>query len=117
MLDGVCVVWAGILQEPFEVFRGQPRLTFVTTCGGRAVPHTRAARLPVVSIVVASHSRVPLKVLLAPLFVTPDTLLAAMGGDVGWCYLAAAQDCLPTPLDWTRHDRLIANGMLGGDVV
>jgi hypothetical protein len=114
--NGVCVVWAGFLQEPLEAVRGRPRLTLVATRDGRGVPHTRAARLPIVAIVVASLGRDPLKALLAPLFVALDALLAVVGGDIRRCSLADAQDCLLASLGWMRHDRLVASGMLGGDV-
>jgi hypothetical protein len=42
MPDGVCVVWAGFLEEPLEVVLGRPRLMLVTACGGQDVPHVGA---------------------------------------------------------------------------
>jgi hypothetical protein len=56
------------------------------------------------------------KVLLAALFATLDALLGAVGGDIRWHSLTAARDHLTSSLCWTRHDRLIPSGMLGGDV-
>jgi hypothetical protein len=96
------------------VVRGQPRLTFVATCGGRGAPHTGATRLPAIAVVVAGRGCGPLKALLVPLFAT---LPAVVGGDVGRCSLAAARGHLPASLSWTRHDHLVVNGVLGSDVV
>jgi hypothetical protein len=98
------------------MIRGKPRLTFVTTCGGQAAPHARAARLPVIAIIMVSRGCGPLKVLLAPLFVALDALLAVVGGDIRRRSLIAARYHLPSSLGWKRHDRLIASGVLGGDV-
>jgi hypothetical protein len=65
--DGVCVVWAGFLEEPLEVVRRRPHLTLVVVHGGRDAPHTGATRLPVVAIVVVGRGHGPLMELLAPL--------------------------------------------------
>jgi hypothetical protein len=63
-----------------------------------------------------ADGRGPLKALLAPLFVTINTLFAAVGGEVGRHSLDAARDHLPASLGWTRHDSLIASGVPGGNV-
>jgi hypothetical protein len=34
VLDGVCVVWTGLLEEPLEVVRRRPHLMLSTVCGG-----------------------------------------------------------------------------------
>jgi hypothetical protein len=115
--DGVCVVWTGFLPEPLEVVCGRPRLTIVVTCGDQGAPHVRATHIPILSIVVTSHCHGPLKALLAPLFATLDALPAAVGGDIGRRSLATAQGHLPASLGSTRHDCIIASGMLGGDAL
>jgi hypothetical protein len=33
--DGVCMVWAGLLEEPLEVVCERPRLTLVAPCESR----------------------------------------------------------------------------------
>jgi hypothetical protein len=92
--NGVWMVWAGFLQEPLEVVRGWPRLMFVAVCGSQATPHVRAARLPVIVVIVADHSRGPLKVLLVLLFAALDTLHAVVGGDIRRRSISTAQDHL-----------------------
>jgi hypothetical protein len=67
--------------------------------------------------VVVSHGHGPLKALLAPLFVTFDALLGAMGGDVRWHLPITAWGRLPATLGRVKHDRLVAGGALGGDTV
>jgi hypothetical protein len=42
-LMGVCVVWAGFLQEHMEVVHGWPHLMLVVAHGGCGAPHARAA--------------------------------------------------------------------------
>jgi hypothetical protein len=76
------------------------------------VPHAGAT--PIIFVIMVDRSRDPLKTLLAPFFATLGALPAAMGGDVGWCSLSVARGRLPTPLGWTRHDHLVANGVLDG---
>jgi hypothetical protein len=95
---------------------GRPRMTFVIACGGRAVPHARATRLPIVAVIMASRGCGPLKALLEPLFAALDALLATVGGDIGQRNLTTTRNCLPASLGWMRHDRLVASGVLGGDV-
>jgi hypothetical protein len=65
MPDGVYVVWAGLLEKPFEVVHRRPRLMLVIVRGGRSAPHARATRLAIVAL---GHGRGLLKALLAPLF-------------------------------------------------
>jgi hypothetical protein len=86
------------------VVHGWPHLMLVVACDGRGEPHARTAH----------H---PLKALLVPLFATLDALPAAMGGHVGCLSLTAARGHLPASLGWTRHDCLVASGVLGSDVV
>jgi hypothetical protein len=56
---------------------------------------------------------VPLRVLLAPLFAT---LLSAVDGDIGRHLLATAWGHLLASLGWTKHDCLLASGVLSSDV-
>jgi hypothetical protein len=49
------------------------------------------------------------------LFAAFDTLLGAVGSDVGQCVLVAAQGHLPASLGKAMHDCHVARGMLGGD--
>jgi hypothetical protein len=114
VLDGVCVVWAGLLEKPFEVVCRQPRLMLVIACGSRGGPHTGGACLTVIAIGCGPD---PLKALLAPLFATINALLGAVGGDVGRRLALTAQGRLPTSLCRLKHDSLVAGGALGGDVV
>jgi hypothetical protein len=92
--DGVCVVWAGFLDEPSEVVRSRPHLMLVTACGSQSVSHVVATRLLTISI--AMVGRGPLETLLAPIFATLDALLGVAGGNIGRLLLAAAQGHLPT---------------------
>jgi hypothetical protein len=99
------------------VVRGWPHLTLVVARDNWGAPHTGVSCLPVIAIVMAGRCHGPLKALLVPTFAVLDALLAAVGGDVRRCSLIAAQDRLPASLGWTRHDRLVVSGVLGGDVV
>jgi hypothetical protein len=96
------------------VVHGQPRLMLVAACGSQDVPHARATCLHVVMV---SHGRGCLKVLLVPLFAAIDALPAAVDSDIAWCSLTAALGHLPASLGQTDHDCLLAGGMLGGDAV
>jgi hypothetical protein len=58
----------------------------------------------------------PLRTLLAPLLPTLGALLGAVDDDVARCLLATAWGCLPTSLCRMKFSRLIAGGILGGDV-
>jgi hypothetical protein len=113
----VCVVWAGFLDEPLEVVRGQPCLTLVAVCDSRGAPHARVACLSIVGVIVVSHGHGSLEALLMPLFATHDALPTAVDGDVRRCSLGAAWGCLPASLGLAEHDTLIAGGVLGCDVV
>jgi hypothetical protein len=113
--DGVCVVWAGLLEKPLEVVHRRPCRTLVSVHGGRDVPHAEAAHLPVVAVIVASHRHSPLKALFAPLVATFDALLSAMSGDVERCLLVATRCHLPASQCRAKHGCLVAGGALGGD--
>jgi hypothetical protein len=110
--DEVCVVWADLLEKPFEVVHRWHCLTPAVACSGQGVPHVRAARLTIVAV---GRGHDPLKALLAPLFATFDTLLGAMGGDVERHLPITARGHLLASLGKAEHDRLIAGEALGGD--
>jgi hypothetical protein len=90
--DGVCVVWAGLLEKPFEVVCSWARLT----------------------IFAIGHGHGPFKVSLVRHFAALDALLGAVGGDVEWRLPAAARGHLPASLGRVKHDCLVADGALGG---
>jgi hypothetical protein len=104
------------LEEPLEVVHGQPCLTLVIVCDSRGAPHTRAARLSIVAVIMVGHGHGSLEALLMPLFAALDALPAAVDGNVGWCSLTTAWGHLPSSLGLAEHDPLIAGGVLGGDV-
>jgi hypothetical protein len=79
------------------------------------VPRVGAARLLVITVVVAGHGRSPLKVLFASLVAAFDALLGAMSGNIGWCLLVIARCHLPASLCKAKHGCLKAGGALGGD--
>jgi hypothetical protein len=64
---------------------------------------------------MVSCGRGPLKVLLAPLFASLDTLPASVDGNVRQCSLPTTQGHLPTSMGWAKYHCLIVGGMLGGD--
>jgi hypothetical protein len=55
------------------------------------VPNTGVSRALIAGLIVASHSRSPLKALLVPLVVAFDALLGTVSGDIGLCLLVAAR--------------------------
>jgi hypothetical protein len=83
VLNGVCVGWAGALEEPLEVVHGWPCLMPVAPCGGRDATHTGATHLLDIAVIIVGHGCAPLKVLLVPLLATLDVLLATMDHDIG----------------------------------
>jgi hypothetical protein len=107
------VVWAGLLEKPFEVEHRRPRPTLVVACSGRGAPHAGAAHL---TVVVIGRGRGPLKVLLASLFASIGALLGAVGSDVGRCLPIIARGCLPASLGGAKHDHVVVGGALGGEV-
>jgi hypothetical protein len=78
--DGVCVVWVGLLEKPFELVCRRSHLTLVIVCGGLGALHVGATCLIVVAV---SHGRGPMKAMLVTLFAAFDAHLGAFGGDVG----------------------------------
>jgi hypothetical protein len=60
MLNGVCVVWAGLLLESLEVVCQCARLA-LATAHARNAPHAKASCFLVAVIVVVSHGPNPLR--------------------------------------------------------
>jgi hypothetical protein len=77
--DGVCVVWAGLLEKPLEMVCRWPRWTLVAVRGGPDAPRTRAARLQVIAVIVSGHGCSPLKAVFAPLVATFNDLRVTGG--------------------------------------
>jgi hypothetical protein len=109
------MTWVGFFKESHEVVHGRPRLMLVTACGGWDVPHARAARLHVVTIIVVDHGHDPLKALLAHFFAALDALPAIVDGDIRRCSIAAARGHFLASMSRVKHDCLIDGGVLGGD--
>jgi hypothetical protein len=99
VLDGVCVVWAGLLEKPLEVLHRRPRRAVVTACGSQDAPHTRATHLAT----------------FVPLVATFDALMGAVSGDVRRCLRVTTRCHLPASLCRAKHGLIIAVGVLGGD--
>jgi hypothetical protein len=76
--DGVCVIWAGRLEESFDVVCRRPRLTLVTAHGTCDAPHARAACFPIIVIVLVGRGHDPLGALHAPLLATLSALLGTV---------------------------------------
>jgi hypothetical protein len=84
--------------------------------GRQAVSHAGAAHFPIVAIITTGRGRSPMKALLAPLVAAFDALLGTVGGDIGRCLLVATRGHLHASLCRAKHDRLVADVALGGDV-
>jgi hypothetical protein len=75
VLDGVCVVRAGLLEESLEVVCWRPHLALATMRGGRDARHVGVICFLVVIVIIVSHGRNPLRVPLTPLLATLGTLV------------------------------------------
>jgi hypothetical protein len=113
--DGVCMIWAGFLDERLEVVRRRPHLTLVAMRYSRHASRAGAARLPVVAVIMVGRGCGLLRALLAPLFAVLDALLSMVDDDVGWCLLVATRGHLPASLGWVKHDHFVVGGVRGGD--
>jgi hypothetical protein len=83
VLDGVCVVWAGLLNKPLEVVHRWPRQEFVAVRDSRDLSHAGATSLSAAVVAMAGHGRGPLRALLAPLVAAFDAVLSTVSGDIG----------------------------------
>jgi hypothetical protein len=116
VLDGVRMVRTDLLEEPLGVVYRRSCLELVAVCGSCSVPHVEPACFLTIVALVASRGHSPLRTLLAPLLATFDALLGVMGGNVGQDLLAATWGHLPAVWGQTKFNRLIAGGVVGGDV-
>jgi hypothetical protein len=82
VLDGVCVVWASLLDEALDVVYGRPHLALAAACGNHDAHHAGATHFLIVATVVIGRGCDRLKMLLAPLLATHDALLGILDGNV-----------------------------------
>jgi hypothetical protein len=115
VLNGVRVVWAGLLEESLKVVCWWPRLALDTVPGGRDVLHVGVVRFLVIIVIVVGRSCNPLWASLSPFLATLGVLLGTLDGSAEWRCLAIARDCFATTWDRLRPDRLLIDGVLGGD--
>jgi hypothetical protein len=108
VLDGVHVVWAGLLEKPLEVVHRRPHRMLAVARIDRDESYTGATRLPVRVIVADGHGCGPLEVLFSPL---------ATAFDVGRRLLVTARGRLLASLCRAKHDRLVSSSTLGGDAL
>jgi hypothetical protein len=55
VLDGVCMVWASLLEEPLKVVCGRPRLALATADGDRDTCHIEATRFLIIATIIVGH--------------------------------------------------------------
>jgi hypothetical protein len=79
VLDGVHMVWAGLLEESLKVGCWWTRLTINTVPSGHDVLLARATRL----LVIVGRDCYPLRASLSPILATLGALLGALDGDAG----------------------------------
>jgi hypothetical protein len=111
VLDGLHMVWAGLIKELLDVVCIRPCLVLASTCSSRDAPHAKVAYFLIVATIIVGRGYNPLRTLLAP-------LLAALGVldvDVRWRLLAVAWGHLPTAWGRAKFSHLITGGRLGGD--
>jgi hypothetical protein len=82
--DGVCMVWAGFLDERLEVVRRRPHLTLVAMHCSRHASRAGAAHLPVVAVIMVGRGcgllRALLRLLLLSLTPSLAWWTATLGG-------------------------------------
>jgi hypothetical protein len=115
MLDGVCMVWTGLLEESLEVVCRQPHLALAVVCSSHNMTHAGAICFLIIAAVIVHRSCNPQRALLAPLLATLGALLGIMVGDIRRYLLTAAQGRLPAGWGKVKSSCLIAGGILGGD--
>jgi hypothetical protein len=105
------------LGRPLEVVCRRSYQVPIAASGGRDASHAGTACFLVAAIIVAGRGHDPWRTLPVLLVVAFDACLGAMSNDVEWCLPVTAQGHLPTRLYGVGHDRLVAGGVLGGDVM
>jgi hypothetical protein len=116
VLDGVCMVWAGCLNEFLEVVYRRLCLTLDTALSSRDVLHVGAILFFVVVVVIAGRGYDSLRTPLSPLLAILGILLDVLDDDDGWCRSAVAEDRFPVAWFKERPDCLLVGGVFGGDV-
>jgi hypothetical protein len=114
-LTGYAWFRENLLKKPLEVICRCPFPTPDVACGDRGVPHTEAARFPIVVVAMTGRGRDPQGALLASFVAIFDVALGAANCVIGWGLLVAARGSLPSCLCGVVHDHLVVGGMLGGD--
>jgi hypothetical protein len=110
VLDGEGVVQAGLFEEFFEVAHGRRCLTLTTTYGHRGAQRIRVVCLFVDVTIIIGRGHIFLEALLAPPLAAHGALLSVLDGGVRQCFSASIR-CR------AKLGHLVADGVLGGDVV
>jgi hypothetical protein len=92
VLDGVHMLWAGLLNKSLDVVCQRPHLGLASTCGSSEALHVGATHFFLVIVVVVGHGHNPLRVPLLPLLAA----LVILDNNAGWHHFAAAGDRFPT---------------------
>jgi hypothetical protein len=96
VLDGVCVVRAGLLEESLDVVCRQPHMALDAVPSGRNALHVEAVHmLPIVIITTASGGSGSLTMPLSTLLGALDILHVTLDGDAGRRHCAAVGDHFP----------------------
>jgi hypothetical protein len=116
MLDGVHMIWTGLLEKSLKVVSWWPHLVLATMHGSCNIPHVGAVCFLDTVIIVVSHD-------LNPLGAPITSLLSALGSSLGvfdgggiWHHVAAARSRIPTTWDRVKFGCLLVGGVLDGDV-
>jgi hypothetical protein len=92
MLDGVCMVWVGLLDESLEVVCRRAHLALATARGGHNLRHAGVICFLVLDVILVSHSHNPLRPPLMPLHATLGVPPSILDGSVGWRRVTTAWD-------------------------
>jgi hypothetical protein len=115
VLDGVHVVWVGLLEESLEVVHQWPRLALQTMHSSDDTLHAGAINFLVVVIVIVDHDRNSLRALFTPLLAALGAPLGILDGIDGWHCVVATWSRLLAAWDIEKFGRLLSGGVLGGD--
>jgi hypothetical protein len=102
---GVRVVQVGLLKESLDVVCRRPHLTLVAMRSSHNTPHIRVDCLLVIAVIMVGRGHGPL-----------GALPGAVDDDDGQHLLTAAWGRLPASLGRKKFNRLIADGILGGNI-
>jgi hypothetical protein len=107
------MVWVGLLEEFLDVVCRWLRLMLAASSGGHDTHDVRAARFPIVVVVVVGCRRSPLRKLLVPPLPTLSTLPGALDCDVRRCLPATTWSHLPVSWMKMKFGRLAVAGVPG----